>query len=1203
MSITSRSQSSSPDILGPPGDADYLISSPIKPFAGRQSWLSPAIIRRQQTPAKRPRLSFSPTKSAQSIRFDDVILPGSPTMKLNGRQRSLSPEKILQPDGDVSPWRIRVTLEATQDEENHGTPSRKRLRPSTMTTMVPLKDEPSPLIEKTPAKRRGRPRKSGMPAQNGSPWPGSPGNTPGLRETPLRKRGRPRKGTPKLQMTDITMAEDEPTPAPQTDFSPMDLTIDNDNVGRQWSPINFAADGGSDSDSIGADDLPLTNLRPTPARVETWTHTSGHEYGRTNYDTPVINHFEDVDERINSTPSKMPSPMRERQALSSRSSRLASNTSSPHTYPTPTPTSSPIEEEIQAIEDREDDNSAPNDHNFEHDPTDDHEEFDSIMESEGFTMISLDTLPSARHHGLGSGSRTATDNPTKILQDRHNGRIGERLKRKLPGIDDLKIDSHSSARPSPVADGPSPTQPAISDTPQGSDRHNRQIPTPALFYPEIFATDSPKPASAKEQSRTKLLQNFEEVSDEEEEKALEEEQKVEEVVQTISHKSEQENSPQPSPMASIRARQEAEWELERETVSRHAEASMSAGRAVYIDSDENDPQEEDKNLHDNFDDHVDYDSEIEVVEEVIPEELAFPYDSEYDDYVDGEPEGFEPGLLSKPKLEQAEVVEIDDDVSDDIWRQEVRPEPRPERRIWEPEPVPEQEFEAEQESEPEPGSELEPEAISIAQEEGRNEEILADGEGDDYGDIWQQEALDNSDISPNSIDHPEASPGKTSPWRQIDISANQNHQSSSPVYVTMEYDNEPWLEPTHIRKLRDQEVDLSALLAQDDTPNRARYFSGTSTPRSILDRRYGSQNTSINGSLNLASNNADRRARLQPISQSPERDSPAVAQHLPTQSDDDKVSVSNSGLPEMEMVRENSSAATPEPHASKDGTAASSWFSKITSLTPRWLKAPAQSRYDNHSVIPDEEQVGSHQSDKEELGDIDSAGEIHDNAQHELLPDPSIQSPEMYPILPRIDEEYPEPSVDAPSDGESPLEHDIHSAKDAYSVENSPPREEIGELSIEKSVSEDAVADDDHDHAVSLLDDSHNKPERPRPLAVFGYFSDAHYVALRRIYQMAKRHPERVKYFDTPSRDEIIGDWIWASDGRHGVPITEVQFAIIDRFTYELSRANMQNGGSGNIGWTEADLHRRLISIIIGEQIREEQKVKAVRGTSVDTLR
>ena len=604
MSITSRSQSSSPDILGPPGDADYLISSPIKPFTGRQSWMSPAIVKRQQTSAKRPRASLSPGKSAHSIRFGDILLPGSPSRKLNGRQRSLSPEKIQQ-DGNVSPWRIRVTLEATQDEENQveASPSRKRRRPSTVTTMVPLKDERSPLMEKTPARRRGRPRKSDTLPQNGSPWPRSPGHAPGPNEasTEKRKRGRPRKGTPKPKQQETRVAEDAPTPAQP---SPMDMTADGADAGRQWSPINLGADEGFDSDSLGADDLPIANLRaPTPAQIKTWNNDTGREYGRATYDTPIIgdteHHFQDDDRNIHSTPSKMPSPTRERLGSSARSSRRGT-TSSPRTYPSPSPTSSPGEEENRTRENRlheieETDHQHPTYDEVE-DPTDDHEEFDSIMESEGFTMVSLDTLPSAKQFGLGSGARNATDNASKILRDREKGLIGERLKRKLGGgIDDLRSDTHSSARPSPSAQGPSPVSQSP-QYPQSEPIHPRQQSSPhAVSYPELPETESPEKLHAEqavtfegeedefqgdaeyevnefEQSNQDELE-FEEVGEEDEPVVVESPQFV------------RKSPPQHSP-AGLSQDREHRWQMDREIVSQHAADPVNSARLVYIDSDE-----------------------------------------------------------------------------------------------------------------------------------------------------------------------------------------------------------------------------------------------------------------------------------------------------------------------------------------------------------------------------------------------------------------------------------------------------------------------------------------------------------------------------------------------------------------------------------------------------------------------------------------
>ncbi|KAJ5574099.1 uncharacterized protein N7459_008526 [Penicillium hispanicum] len=1193
MSNTSRSQSSSPDILGPPGDADYLISSPIKPFTGRQSWLSPANILRQQTPAKRRRASLSPAKSAHSIRFDDVLLPGSPTMKLTGRQRSLSPEKI-QSDGNVSPWRIRVTLEATQDEENQTSPSRKRRRPSTVTRKIPLKDERSPLMEKTPGRPRGRPRKSDIQAANGSPWPASPGNTPGPAGTTPRKRGRPRKGTPRIHAPEIVVAEDEQTPAGQPDqrLSPMDMTADSvADTARQWSPIDLAADGGSESDSLGADDLPVAHLRPpTPAHAQTWESNDSREYGRTSYDTPVIgaaeHHFQDNDENIHSTPSKMPSPTRERLASSVRSSRLAGNTSSP-TYPTPTPTSSLVEGETQNGATNADQDTVDDDQHSQPDSTGDHEEFDSIMESEGFTMISLDTLPSAKQHGIGSSARIATDNSSKLLKDRENGRIGDRLKRQLPGtIDDLRSDSHSSARPSPVAIGPSPGTQSLSRTHLGLQHSNKRSPAP-ISYPELPAADSParereiSPPVEEEQTETAGYPVIREVSredfeehdghveddgwnEEEADHEEEEEPDDEEPFMVQSPQINRGDYPQQNSALAGRTQREADWQIAREAaVSRQAQDPMNSQRVIRIDSDDSASQDEGVLNDDKFEEQPRSNSEFASDEEPLEEDLPA------DEYLNEEPHYQEPGLTPEPfptddkprHLEEETLEEDDDEGSVDTWREEP------------------QYMDQEVDHEPAPLD------VSDHAEDAEQE---APEEEDGFDDIWQQEARDHSYLSQHSDDHPHAPAEEpVSPWRRIaGRSADQNHLSSSPAYVTREHGDVPYSEMTHIRKLRDQNVDLSAIMAEEDTPNRARYYNGTSTPRSILSRRSATQQ-SINGSAikSTSSRKAERHVRLQPISQSSsDRDSEAVSEPnspiIPHQELKPELLLEREGtdigsepdLLEAEPVQANP-AATPNPHQSDTGASAS-WFGRITSLTPRWLKAPAGDEEDSSEPPSEEDLEDDDQSDQEDLAIVGSAEKIRENMEAAPVSNPTSKSPSRY-----LDESAEIPPFD--NDDRDPSVH------------------EEDEQSNERSISGDDVEDD----AVDFVDEDHRQSTRPRPLAVFGYFSDAHYVALRRMYRMAKQHPERFPYYEAPGRADIVGDWMWTSDGHHGVPITEVQFAIIDRFVHDLSRADVQYGGSGKVEWTEADLHRRLVSIIIGEQIRHEQKAKAARGTSVDTWR
>ncbi|KAJ5105955.1 hypothetical protein NUU61_003302 [Penicillium alfredii] len=1219
MSTSTRESSSSPDILGPPGDADYLISSPIKPFAGRQSWLSPANIRRQQTPAKRPRVSLSPAKSAHSIQFNDVVLPGSPTMKLNGRQRSLSPEKMQQ-DGNVSPWRIRVTLEATQDEENQGSPARKRLRPSTMTTKVPLKDDRSPLMEKTPARRRGRPRKPDIQAQNGSPFPGS----------------RPRKGTPKPKSQELLQVDDQPTPTAQLaqHGSPMDIIADGAGDGdavRQWSPMNLAADRSSESDSLGGDDFAVADLTiPTQPGSEVWDTSARHEYDRQTYDTPTIgateHHFLDRDdENLHSTPSKMPSPTRDRLTSSPKSNHRASHTP-PRNYPTPTPTSSPIEEDNQAEE--ADVNEEPGtDQHPEPDPTDDHQEFDSIMESEGFTMISLDTLPSAKQHGLSSSAKMSTSGAPKPFTDRENG-VGQRLKRKLPGtIDDLRSDFHAQKTSSPMAKDFSPGPRKQIEPVSDHSATKKSLVDYDVFYPEIpaahlsevsaapkrrtftslarlvrvgialqgpfqpradewpgnsnadrkrrlenaFSTFSPETQRelrvalglgqelamrrtlAEEKAREEMdaedmvapmeeEQEYDEDVDENAAMPEDEEEEQEEEEEEEGNFDEEDNdrpteeeedddesglsSPQLTQrgaLSSARAQREAEWQQTREAVSRHAQMAANAGSTIYIDSDGELTQKDGVDAENEDANEYDAQSQSEI-------------DSHHEEPLDAEPE----------------LV-------------------------------------------PEPFSTVQPTTAGDEFDEGEDGE---NGEDDGDDDIWQLEARDHSQISHHSgKDHAQLlAEEAASPWRQIaGQSAHQNGLSSSPAWRNGEERDTAYFGQSHIRKLRDEEVDLSAVLGQENTPNRARYYNGGSTPRSILSHRSWAQPSSINGSAakGSAPHSTGKRVRLQPLSPSPdemsqedELSSPVAANESPQLKRPAKTN-GDSHVSDHAPSEIGPAQATPEPSRPPNGDApSSSWFQRITDLTPRWLKAPIRFRDESVSAISDEvegvqenEQEDDSKNDREDeqedeeaLASIEPAQEIYEDLQEEPPLQNSVESParswDERPMSPPLEDHVFIPEAD---------EEEEQSAeqRDTWNI-----------------------AEDNVDQMKG-----YDQPTQPRPLAAFGDFSNQHYSALRRFYRMAKHFPERFPYYDAPGRAAIIGDWIWTSNGRHGVPITELQFAVIDRFVQELSRADLQYGGTGQVDWTEADLHRRLISVAIGEQIREEEKAKANRGASVDTWR
>ncbi|KAJ5692902.1 hypothetical protein N7462_002325 [Penicillium macrosclerotiorum] len=648
----------------------------------------------------------------------------------------------------------------------------------------------------------------------------------------------------------------------------------------------------------------------------------------------------------------------------------------------------------------------------------------------------------------------------------------------------------------------------------------------------------------------------------------------------------------PAQLNSLRAQREEEWQIEREAISRQARDPTNSQKVVLIDSDDA-VRDEGLQLNDEF--HDQSASDVESAAEVVPSDTE-PFDEEpleeqrYDDkpfeemptdeeFIDELPADLKSNLGLEPRSirtqaghEELEMLdEHDDNESVDIWREEPQyAEPEAVREV------------------------LLPDAQDLEKEP--EERVLDDEDGFD---IWQQEARDHSYLSQHSDPQAHAPLQESiSPWKRIaSLSAKGDNLSSSPAYVNMEHGD--YLETTHIRKLRDEEVDLSAVLAEEDTPNRARYYNGTNTPRGILSYRSSAASPSINGTAMKSGSTRKevKRVRLQPISQSspeirPEAQfhSPAIA-HKPSSQEavveeaEDIESVSDMAH-QTEFPPTHSAAATPE------------------------LPPPAGHQDDSSSVTSESgvETDQDDQEDQEELASVESARDIHQVLEH-APSDRSSESP-----LKFLEESASPPQLKgshsfhlAKGSGEEP--DDVHFAgrsdfRDI--VEDEAPQAVEDYIPEYDSVGDDLVVDVDtgDNIAVDLVDTNYGgNPTKSRPLAAFGYFSDEHYKALRRIYQMAKRFPERFSYHDAPGRAEIIGDWIWTSDGHHGVPITEVQFAIIDRFVHDLSRADIQYGGRGQVKWSEADLHRRLISIIIGEQIREERKAKSARGVSVDTWR
>jgi len=207
---------SSPDPLGNSSLADMPIPSPTN-SAVRQTPLNKAI-----TPSKNP---------TNNIKLQDFILKTPPAGLL--RQAQSPTKSTAKTENLLSPWRIRVTVEAERDEDKQGAGGRtsertgesatKRGTGRTTTTLVPLKgleDFSPPLASRRSARSRksnvissppkgggvaALVRKRGRRLMSGEDDVGrdlSVGATPGK-----RARGRPRKSLPVVDDEDVVMME------------------------------------------------------------------------------------------------------------------------------------------------------------------------------------------------------------------------------------------------------------------------------------------------------------------------------------------------------------------------------------------------------------------------------------------------------------------------------------------------------------------------------------------------------------------------------------------------------------------------------------------------------------------------------------------------------------------------------------------------------------------------------------------------------------------------------------------------------------------------------------------------------------------------------------------------------------------------------------------------------------------------------------
>ncbi|KAF1945328.1 hypothetical protein EJ02DRAFT_451630 [Clathrospora elynae] len=375
---------------------------------------------RRKLAAKEGPTARSPSKQDRRLEASELIFSSPSKSMVMSTPRA----------GGASPWRIKVTVQAEpgSDEENTMSPSVKRLT-RTKTTTVPLKDADI----HTPAKRpRGRPRKSDAgsalkPKRNGTPAKRAARSK--SRDTilrvgessaadvdtdvpPKKRRGRPRKSVQPLTEDDNTIVVEVPqnldtiaveaTPSlaaqPNTTSSKKSArfadvfipAVDKTDATPQLSPIEHHGTprriyqgksvGGRKatphSKKVALVDLPSDEESDQDSHV--LTPTSGEE----NEETHQVSHALAVSQHLQAslrTPSETPAQSSE-AGDDAQAGALDDDDDDHHS--------------VQAFEDdKEDDAHDLTNFAFDEGATrmpDD----TTVLDSENFSMISVDSLPS-----------------------------------------------------------------------------------------------------------------------------------------------------------------------------------------------------------------------------------------------------------------------------------------------------------------------------------------------------------------------------------------------------------------------------------------------------------------------------------------------------------------------------------------------------------------------------------------------------------------------------------------------------------------------------------------------------------------------------------------------------------------------------------------------------------------------------------------
>ena len=354
---------------------NYDESSSLDPLAPSDDERDVVATRRSSSPSKR--LPSSPLKPARSIKKSNEQSTPTKTYTEYVSFNPSSPSRTVT-EQTLSPWKIRVTVEAEPEDDDADS------RTMTRTVKIPLRQCSSPLMQGE-AGRRGRKvqsspakkKRSGTPVRQRSGSRTRRQSLTDLDARPLgddndsdewtgRQKMSPRKrSAPKARREQSILSESQ---EPKTQDEEVVSHVSSVRRGSTRTPSFEAQEEeviedepptvqDSDSSSLREIDLNRVSVRPrsqSTKRKQIQDMGLGHEA---------------KDHNVNKV------------AASNR--KVSAN--SAMSYPTPSPTSSY-------------NGSSDDHHGKDQELIEGEEGLDTIMESEGFTMIDLDTIPSARQY-------------------------------------------------------------------------------------------------------------------------------------------------------------------------------------------------------------------------------------------------------------------------------------------------------------------------------------------------------------------------------------------------------------------------------------------------------------------------------------------------------------------------------------------------------------------------------------------------------------------------------------------------------------------------------------------------------------------------------------------------------------------------------------------------------------------------------------